>query len=365
MDHPPLAEGGTTRENATVLRLGESVMRLFLGTRYGVFRVNPDNGFVTRLGPLDVSVESVAVRDKVIIAAVTPDYGLPMREALGPTHRPGAMRSLDGGIRWSPCGGALAGASVTALAWGAGGFIAGTDPAEIFHSYDQGATWTQGARLSALPGAEHWAYPLPPGTAHVMDILPHPTRSTVLYAGIEVGGLVMSADSGCNWASIGSAVARQAIHPDIHGLATCASFPHVMYAASPDGVYVSESAGATWESRSSGLDPLYSRPIAVHPSDPDIAVTVATHGASGFFGKDAARTGARVLRTTDRGQTWTVSSGLPELFQPTPGLVADPESPGRFFMATFSGEVYVSDNSGAAWRLHASGLPATFRMIAA
>ncbi len=339
--------------------------RLFLGTRYGVFRVNPDSGVVTRLGPLDTSIESVAVHGNVIVAAITPDYGLPMREPLGPRHRAGAVRSLDGGIRWLPCGGALEGVNVTALAWGAGGFAAGTDPADVLHSYDHGATWTRGASLRTLPGAEDWAYPLPPGTAHVVDILPHPTRSTVLYAGIEVGGLVVSADSGCNWAPIGGAVAGESIHPDVHGIAACTSAPHVMYAATPDGVYVSENAGATWASRSVGLDPLYCRPIAVHPADPDVAVTVATHGASGFFGKDAARTGARVLRTTDRGGTWAPVAGVPGEFQPTLGLVADPEVPGRFFMATFSGEVHTSGDSGATWRLLAEGLPATFRMIAA
>jgi photosystem II stability/assembly factor-like uncharacterized protein len=198
-----------------------------------------------------------------------------------------------------------------------------------------------------------------------MDILPHPTREAVLYAGIEVGGLVMSADRGCNWAPIGATVPDQAIHPDVHGLAVCAASPHVMYAATPDGVYVSETAGATWESRSHRLDPLYCRPIVVHPADPDVAVTVATHGAPGFFGRDAARTGARVFRTVDRGHTWAPVAGVPDAFQPTPGLVADRDVPGRFFMATFSGEVYASDDDGATWRVHAEGLPATFRMIAA
>jgi photosystem II stability/assembly factor-like uncharacterized protein len=340
-------------------------MRLFLGTRHGVFRVNPDNGLVTRLGPLDTSVESVAVHGEVIIAAVTPDYGLPMRAALGPSHRAGAVRSLDSGIRWTPCAGALAQASVTALAWGGGGFIAGTDPAGILHSYDAGATWTEGAPLRALPGAEHWGYPLPPWTAHVMDILPHPQRSTVVYVGIEVGGLAISVDSGCNWSAIGTAVSGQTIHPDVHGIAICASSPHVMYAATPDGVYVSETSGAAWEARSHGLEPLYCRPIAVHPGDPDVAVTVVAHGAAGFFGKEAMRSGARVLRTADRGRTWAPASGLPDVFAPTPGLIADPEAPGRFFMATFSGEVFASDDGGAIWRLHAEGLPSIFRMIAA
>ena len=78
-----------------------------------------------------------------------------------------------------------------------------------------------------------------------------------------------------------------------------------------------------------------------------------------------SRAGARVLRTTDRGGTWALVAGVPGEFQPTPGLVAGPEVPGRFFMATFSGEVHTSGDSGATWRLLAEGLPATFRMIAA
>ncbi len=340
-------------------------MRLFLGTTQGAFRVNPDRGIVTRLGPLETSVEAIAVKGDVIVAAITPDYGMPMRAPLMPRPRPGAMRSIDGGLRWTPCGGVLEGAAVTALAWAAGGFVAGIDPAAILHSYDDGATWAEGAPLRNLPGAGRWSYPLPPHSAHVMAFLPHPTRSTVLYAGIEVGGLVMSPDGGCTWTVVGAGTPGLAVHPDIHGLATSVAAPHVIYAATPDGIHVSETAGATWESRSDGLDRLYCRPVAVHPDDPDIAVTVATHGAPGFFGRDATRTGARTYRTTDRGRTWAPVTGLPEAFQPVPGLVADPDVPGRFFLAMFSGEVFVSADAGATWDLLTEGIPTPLRMIAA
>ena len=340
-------------------------MRLYAGTTQGVFKVNPDNGIVTRLGPLDTSVEAVAVQGDTILAAITPDYGMPMRAPLHPSHGRGVMRSTDSGRHWAPCGGLLDGAQVTALAWGAGGFIAGTDPASILHSYDLGATWAEGTPLSGLAGASRWDYPLPPHTAHVMMIVPHPTRSMIQYAGIEVGGVVMSSDGGCNWHEIGATDPSASVHPDIHGLAICPGAPHVMYAATPDGIYVSETAGATWGSRSNTLDPLYCRAVAAHQTDPDMAITVATWGASGFFGREAHRTGARVMRTVDRGLTWTQVQGLPEHFQPTPALVADPLVTGRFFLPLFSGELYVSTDDGATWELLVEGIPTILRLIAA
>lgn len=340
-------------------------MRLYAGTTQGVFKVNADNGIVTRLGPLDTSVEKVAVQGDTILAAITPDYGTLMRGALHPSQGRGVMRSTDAGRHWVPCGGVLEDAQVTALAWGAGSFIAGTDPASILHSYDLGATWAEGTPLSGLPGASRWGFPRPPHTAHVMTIVPHPTHSMVLYAGIEVGGVVMSSDGGCNWHEIGATDPTATVHPAVHGLAVCPGAPHVVYAATPDGVFLSETAGATWVARSSTLDPLYCRPITVHQTDPDIAITVATPGASGFFGREAHRTGAKVMRTVDRGVNWLPVQGLPEHFQPTPALVADPLMPGRFFLPLFSGELYVSTDDGATWELLVEGIPTILGMIAA
>src|SRR5437764_298011 len=148
---------------------------LYASSTEGIVRLDLDSGAWTRLGPEGTSTESFAVSDggRVLVAAITPDYGLPMRASLRPADPHAALRSGSG-------------------------------------------------RCSRVPR-------------------------------------------------------------DLQCLAIAPSRPDVLYAATPQGVYRSDDGGQRWEQRIEGLEPLYCRPIAVHPTQPDVAVTVATHGASGFF----------------------------------------------------------------------------------
>jgi photosystem II stability/assembly factor-like uncharacterized protein len=339
---------------------------LYLSTTQGVFRVNPDTGVVARLGPSETSTEGLAVTPTAIVAAVTPDYGTPMRNPLRPASRRGAVRSVDGGLNWAPVADGLSGAQVTALGAAASGGVlfAGTDPAEVLASRDGGATWTQGQSLREMPGYDRWSYPLAPHTPHVMLFAPHPRRPETVFAGIEVGGIARSDDGGATWRMVGARGAG-AIHPDLHGMAICAAAPETIYAATPQGVYVSDDGGESWQQRIEGLEPLYCRPIVVHGAEPSTAVVVATHGASGFFGIPAERTGGAVFRTQDSGRTWRqVTHGLPSPLAPTPAMAADPGVPQRFYLPLFSGDVYVSDDAGATWRELAAGLPPILRSVA-
>jgi photosystem II stability/assembly factor-like uncharacterized protein len=336
---------------------------LYLSTVEGVFSLDPDSGASTRLGPDGASTEALAVAGEVIVAALTPDYGLPMRRPLRPAGHGGAVRSSDGGRTWQPVAGALAQAPVTALAAAGDTLWAGTDPAEVFVSHDGGQQWMGGQSLRTLPGYAEWAYPLPPHTPHVMTIVPHPVQPDVVYAGIEVGGIIRSDDGGQSWRVIGVQPGA-AVHPDIHGLAICTAQPHVLYAATPQGIFYSEDGGERWEQRIEGLEPLYCRPVAVHPRQPECAVTVATYGASGFFGIAAERTGGQVFWTEDGGRHWQAAHGLPAALQPTPALVAEPSHPGRLWLPLFSGQIFTSDDAGQTWREVARGLPPILRLVA-
>ena len=345
---------------------------LYLSTTQGVLRVNPETAEIARLGPAGTSTESLAVAGPVIIAAVTPNYGVPMRDPLLPRANQGAMRSTDAGKTWQPVADGLSGSQVTALAAvgavgtaGAAGdiLVAGTDPAELLVSRDGGATWIQGQSLREMPGYDQWTYPGTPHTPHVMVIVPHPTEPAVLFAGIEVGGIVRSNNGGSTWRVVGER-APNAVNADIHGLAFCLRQPHTGYAATPAGVYYTEDGGERWEQRNNGLQPRYCRPIAVHHEEPTIAITVATNGASGFFGIPADQTGGAVYRTEDAGRTWRrITAGLPASIAPTPALAADPGIPGRFYLPLFTGEVYVTDDAGVSWRSLVTGLPSITRAV--
>lgn len=348
---------------------------LYLSTTEGVFRVNPDNGpdskRVAQLGPAATSTEALAVSGEVLVAAVTPDYGVPMRNPLKPAGRRGMVRSPDGGQTWTPvqdgAGVAIGQEPVTALAASEEMIIAGTDPAELLASHNGGQTWTRGQSLREMPGYDRWSYPLAPHTPHVMVIVPHPAEANTIYAGIEVGGIVRSDDHGQTWRVVGDRGdgAGESVHPDIHGLAICPAAPAVMYASTPQGMFYSEDGGERWQRRIEGLDPLYCRPVVVHQQEPAVAVVVATHGASGFFGMPAERTGGAVLRTEDAGRTWRrVAEGLPSFLAPTASMSADPNTPGRFFLPLFSGEVYVTEDGGIRWQELATGLPPILRTVA-
>ena len=149
-----------------------------------------------------------------ICAAVTPDYGLPMRTPLGPEHESGVIRSVDGGRSWSVANEGLTSRQVTALASSADGttFYAGTDPAAVHVSDGAGGPWVEPGTLQNIPGYDSWTYPLPPHTPHVMWFAAHPQDRSRLLAGIEVGGLVRTADGGRSWSLVG-----EGINPDIHG----------------------------------------------------------------------------------------------------------------------------------------------------
>jgi photosystem II stability/assembly factor-like uncharacterized protein len=92
---------------------------------------------------------------------------------------------------------------------------------------------------------------------------------------------------------------------------------------------------------------------------------VCTHGASGFFGIPADRTGGMVCATTDGGKSWRrVTRGVPDPLQPTPSMVADPAREGRFYLPLFSGQLLVSDDGGDSWQSLAAALPPILRAVA-
>lgn len=337
---------------------------LYLSTTGGVHRVDPANGRSTPLGPDGQSTEALAVNGDEIVAALTPPYGRPMRDPLLPAADGGLVVSHDAGATWQRTGIELGSPHVSAL--GASPmdgrvFFAGTDPAEVYLSRDGGRSWQATMPLRSLPGYERWSYPLPPHSPHVMWFAPHPQEPSVVYAGVEVGGLVRSGDYGQNWEQVGDGLDH-----DVHGLTVCRARPHVMYAATPKGVYVSTDAGRSWERRVTGLSPIYCRPIAVHPENADIAFTVTTRSASGFFGVPPEQTGTSVYRTRDAGMSWLrLRGGLPDALPSAAALAINPSRPETVYLGDFSGQLWASADLGERWHVLAEGLPPVLRMVVA
>ncbi len=216
-----------------------------------------------------------------------------------------------------------------------------------------------------------WRHIGPEGN-RVSAVAGAPGDPRVYYAGAASGGIWKSGDGGLNWQPVFDGQPVQSIG----ALAVAPSDPNVVWAGTGEafirsnislgwGVFRSTDAGKTWTR--AGLDATgrIAR-IAVHPSDPDVALVAALGHA---YGPQADR---GVYRTADGGKTWdrvlfvNDSTGAID-------VVIDPVNPRIAYAATWQIEIHTwgrvsggagsgiwkSTDGGRTWtRLTGSGLPA-------
>ncbi|MEM1179119.1 MAG: hypothetical protein AAGM22_12295 [Acidobacteriota bacterium] len=178
----------------------------------------------------------------------------------------------------------------------------------------------------------------------------------------------------------------------VHDITSDRRFPRVLYAATSRGVYRSDDAGRTWESRHRSLGEMPVRSLAVEPADsyardPEEEATIlaGTRGAGVYYSKNSGRSWRRssegledpdvrvvwldehdpdlalagtaaagVFRSEDGGRSWRGSSEGIEIQS-----VLDIASAGsEIYLGTSMGGVYRSPDLGRSWnRLEPIGVP--------
>ncbi len=135
----------------------------------------------------------------------------------------------------------------------------------------------------------------------------------------------------------------------LHAIAVSPLDGDVIWTGSDDGVvHVTTDGGSNWTDVSAGLP---ERWITSVRTDPNVRET-AYVTISGFRWAEPL---PHVFKTTDLGATWvSISGNLPEA--PANDFVADPNFPGRFFVATDVG-VYETADGGTTWHTLVSNLP--------
>src|SRR3954462_885760 len=185
----------------------------------------------------------------------------------------GVRRTTDVGATGED--GALPDAGVFSLAVSAadGAVYAGTEPSRLFRSDDRGESWAELEALLDLPSRPNWSFPPRPWTSHVRWIAPSPSDAELLLVGIELGGLMRSADGGRTWQDH-----RPGAQPDVHSLAWHPRVPGRAYEAGGGGAAFSTDAGETWRPADEGRDRHYTWSVAVDPDDPDCWYLSASSG---------------------------------------------------------------------------------------
>lgn len=180
------------------------------------------------------------MQEKII--GITVDERHPMgMQACAPS---GIFCTVDGGRTWAKTL-AVPGASLVGAGWGT--CFAGTSDCELWQTSDSGATWENiSTPLPALEDAEGW-FPAHRADEPIISALAIDQHAGTLAAGITVGGLIFSYDSGQHWtpadALAGEAVLQISAPQQIAGQ---------WLARTEDGIFFSAD-GATWKPMDTGL----------------------------------------------------------------------------------------------------------------
>jgi photosystem II stability/assembly factor-like uncharacterized protein len=186
--------------------------------------------------------------------------------------------------------------------------LAGTEPAEIFISDDEGTTWRKDPKVDELRDKHGWFLPYSPnaGCVRGFAIAEFGKNHGHVYAAVEVGGVLVSSNKGKTWNLVKGSDGNPdiyrdlgtMIHPDVHSITVHPSSSEIITASTGGGLYRSIDGGSNWKK----LYRCYIRAAWVDPSDVQHIIAGPADGVS--------RNG-RIEETYNGGRTWaTASDGM-------------------------------------------------------
>ncbi|HKO17703.1 MAG TPA: YCF48-related protein [Acidobacteriaceae bacterium] len=259
----------------------------------------------------------------------------------------GPYRSEDRGLHWEKIGVPDHGLPVWSLLFHPTDpkvIFVGYENCEIYRSNDAGARWTRlpvsvrFPEITTAPGSNP--------AKRVLMLDASASDPDLLYAAIEVGGILRSRDGGEHWECLSHGQYLNDDAVDMHGVLASRWRPGTVFGIGRAGMFRSVDGGDHW--RHVALDPLnqkgqiYCRDIHEVPGSPRKLWVAA--GAN--FESDLGV----LLYSADGGDSWTrVDMGVQPphtMFK----LAFDERQPSRMSCATNGGEVYSSLDSGETWQ---------------
>jgi len=348
-----------------------SAVRLFVGTKKGLFRLHGggDRKAWTMDGPHIEGYEvihtcSSPVEPETVYAAVT--------HAVWGAH---VYVSRDGGASWSSLDSVphhhspRRGEHLKAIWYlshtpDGSRIYAGIDPAGLFFSDDEGASWHPVPGLNDHPTRSSWEPSRGIFAVHSILIDPHDPQR--MCAAISAGGVYRSLDAGTTWSPANAGVRAENLptrYPEtghnVHRVVMHPRRTSRLYRQCYNGTYRSDDFGGAWQEITAGLPSDFGYAIVTDPVDPDVVYQIpesSSHLRTPVDGR------LRVFQSRDAGDTWaSVSEGLPQAHVYVTvlreAMDSDRLAPSGLYFGTSGGHLFGRTGPEREWCLLAGFLP--------
>ncbi len=250
----------------------------------------------------------------------------------------GLFRTTDGATHWTRVESPLNGLeiwSILLLPQSPDVILVGTCPSRLFRSADGGRTWSEPPVKIAqdCPRIMH---------TRVTTLIADPTEPEIVWAGVEIGGLLRSRDAGQTWRAVGRGLSSL----DIHALAIVPGNNSAkrLLASTNNDLNVSKDDGETWEPLRIGqvLPWPYCRGLAQLTNRPEVVFLGNGEGPPGAAGI--------VARSVDGGAIWQAAQMPGHANSTIWNFAVHHADPELVYASSVSGEIYRSTDAGSSWK---------------
>ena len=232
----------------------------------------------------------------------------------------------------------------------------GGEPIGIWVSTDAGQNWTHLDSVWDVPEVKGIGYPVTVVEPHVRDISFDSKDPNIIYAALQVGSMIKSADRGATWSLM-----VEGFDADVHTIVPSPVNSERVFLATGGhdnrlgkstgrALFRSDDSGGSWAPIGMEFAQEYSVPLVMAPEDDSVLYSAVASGPPPFWKRPTGAETA-LIRSRDAGSSWQqLNTGFAELATDFPIAIATDEgAPGHVYLGSNAGCLYHSADGGDTW----------------